>query len=86
MPVLRLDTTVQNGLRTGPSSERARGIRVLTISTDKVNNHFDPQHGYKGPTPNRGEKADPSKHPDKVTKFKGNETRDGHGHPVDAKP
>ncbi len=52
----------------------------------QVNNHFDPQHGYKGPTPNRGEKADPSKHPDKVTKFKGNEKRDGHGHPADAKP
>jgi hypothetical protein len=51
----------------------------------KVNNHFDPQKGYKGPTPNHGEKADPSKHPDKVTNFKGNEVRDGHGHTVDDK-
>lgn len=45
-----------------------------------VDNHFDPQHGYKGPTPNRGEKPEPSKRPDKVTNFKGNETRDGRGH------
>ena len=46
-----------------------------------VNNHFDPQHGYKGPTPNRGE-ANP--HPGKVTAFKGNESRDGRsGHADD---
>lgn len=45
-----------------------------------VNNRLDPQHGYKGPNPNRGEKADASKHPDKNPDFKGNEARDGHGH------
>ena len=46
-----------------------------------VNNHFDPQHGYKGPTPNRGV-ANP--HPGKVTAFKGNESRDGRsGHADD---
>jgi hypothetical protein len=50
-----------------------------------VNNHFDPQKGYKGPSPNHGEKADPSKHPDKAANFKGNEVRDGHGHTVDDK-
>jgi hypothetical protein len=46
----------------------------------KVNNHFHPEHGYKGPTPARGEKPDPSKPLDKVANFKGNETRDGRGH------
>jgi hypothetical protein len=45
-----------------------------------VDNHFDPHHGYKGPTPNRGDKAEASKRPDKVTNFKGNEMRDGRGH------
>ena len=44
-----------------------------------VNNRFDPQRGYKGPMPNRGEKAEPSKRVDKVSHFKGNEVRDGHG-------
>jgi hypothetical protein len=44
-----------------------------------VNNRFDPQHGYKGAMPNRGEKAEPSKRVDKVSHFKGNEVRDGHG-------
>ena len=39
-----------------------------------VNNHFDPQHGYKGPTPAHGA---PNPHPGKVTGFKGNESRDG---------
>jgi hypothetical protein len=45
-----------------------------------VNNHFDPQHGYKGPVPQRGAKPDPAKHPERVTNFKSNETRDGRGH------
>ncbi len=40
-----------------------------------VNNHFDPQHGYKGPLPKVGD------HPAaKAPKFKGNEERDGRGH------
>jgi len=42
----------------------------------KVNNHFDPQHGYKGPMPQRGEHPAPAAH----TSFKGNESRDGRGH------
>lgn len=45
-----------------------------------VNNHFDPQHGYKGPMPNKGEKPAPNNHLDKVSHFKGNEVRDGKGH------
>ena len=45
-----------------------------------VNNHFDPQHGYKGPMPGKGDKADPNNHLDKISHFKGNETRDGRGH------
>ena len=45
-----------------------------------VNNHFDVAHGYKGPRPNHGDKADPAKHFDNIEHFKGNEVRDGHGH------
>jgi hypothetical protein len=46
-----------------------------------VNNHFHPEHGYKGPTPARGEKPDPAKRVD-AGHFKGNEVRDGRGHVV----
>ena len=44
-----------------------------------VNNHFDPQHGYHGPAPARGERPDPAKRVD-AGHFKGNEGRDGRGH------
>jgi hypothetical protein len=44
-----------------------------------VNNHFHPDHGYKGPMPQRGEKAEPAKRVD-AEHFKGNEMRDGRGH------
>jgi hypothetical protein len=44
-----------------------------------VNNRFHPDHGYKGPVPNPGDKPEPSKHLDKVAHFKGNEMRDGRG-------
>jgi hypothetical protein len=47
-----------------------------------VNNNFHPDHGYKGPMPKVGDKPEPSKHPDKVANFKGNEVRDGRGHTV----
>ena len=50
----------------------------------KVNNRFHPQHGYKGPMPNRGEKAEPSKRVDSAH-FKGNEERDGRGHATGGK-
>ena len=45
----------------------------------QVNNTYHPQNGYKGPMPNRGERAEPAK---RVTaaNFKGNEERDGRGH------
>jgi hypothetical protein len=46
-----------------------------------VDNHFHPEHGYKGAMPARGEKADPAKHVD-AAHFKGNEMRDGRGHVV----
>ena len=45
-----------------------------------VNNHFHPDHGYKGPMPHAGDKPEPSKPLDKVAHFKGNEMRDGRGH------
>lgn len=45
----------------------------------KVDNHFDAQHGYRGPMPNRGDRAEASKPLDKVANFRGNEDRDGHG-------
>jgi hypothetical protein len=50
----------------------------------KVDNHFDPHHGYKGPKPNRGEKAEETKRVDSAH-FKGNEERDGRGHATNGK-
>ena len=44
----------------------------------QVDNHFHPEHGYKGAVPERGEKATPE-HATPPKDFKGNETRDGHG-------
>jgi len=44
-----------------------------------VNNRLHPEHGYNGPMPQRGEKAEPSKRVDNAH-FKGNEERDGRGH------
>ncbi len=44
-----------------------------------VNNGYHPEHGYKGPMPNRGEKAEGAKRVD-AAHFKGNEMRDGRGH------
>ena len=46
----------------------------------RVNNKYHPEHGYQGVAPGRGEKAEPSRSLDKVSNFKGNETRDGRGH------
>jgi hypothetical protein len=46
-----------------------------------VNNRFHPEHGYKGPMPNRGEKVEESRRVD-ASHFKGNEVRDGRGHTV----
>src|ERR1039458_7798546 len=44
-----------------------------------VNNRFHPDHGYAGPKPQRGEKPAPANRVDKVSHFKGNEVRNGHG-------
>jgi hypothetical protein len=44
-----------------------------------VNNKLHPEHGYKGPAPHPGDKAEASKPVDKVANFKGNEVRDGRG-------
>jgi hypothetical protein len=49
-----------------------------------VNNGFHPEHGYKGPMPNRGERADPARRVDRAH-FNGNEQRDGRGHTVEGK-
>ena len=49
-----------------------------------VNRKFHPQHGYKGPLPQRGEKPEPAKMVD-AAHFKGNEVRDGQGHVVKGK-
>jgi hypothetical protein len=44
-----------------------------------VDNHFDQQRGYRGPIPNRGQRAEPTKRVN-ASHFKGNESRDGRGH------
>jgi hypothetical protein len=49
-----------------------------------VDNRFHPEHGYKGPMPQRGEKAEPAKRVDNAH-FKGNEMRDGRGHVANEK-
>ncbi len=46
-----------------------------------VDNHFEPENGYKGEYPHRGERATPE-HSAPPRDFKGNEMRDGHGHVV----
>jgi hypothetical protein len=46
-----------------------------------VDNRFHPDHGYHGPMPARGEKAEPGRRVD-AQHFKGNEMRDGRGHVV----
>src|SRR3984957_472110 len=43
-----------------------------------VNNRLHPEHGYKGPPPKAGEKAEASKRIDSAH-FQGNEARDGRG-------
>ena len=49
-----------------------------------VDNRFHPDHGYKGPMPNRGERAEPAKRVDSAH-FHGNEVRDGRGHTANEK-
>ena len=49
-----------------------------------VDNRFHPEHGYRGPMPHRGERADPGRRVD-GSHFKGNEMRDGRGHVMKGK-
>src|ERR1700693_5190382 len=49
-----------------------------------VNNRYHPDHGYKGPVPQRGERPEPAKRVDSAH-FQGNEMRDGRGHVVKEK-
>ncbi len=44
-----------------------------------VDNRFHPDHGYHGPMPARGDRADPRERVDQ-SHFHGNEVRDGRGH------
>lgn len=46
----------------------------------RVDNHFDPHHGYNGAFPNRGDHPRPENHFDRMPRFHGNESRDGRGH------
>lgn len=45
-----------------------------------VDNHFHPDHGYRGHMPERGEKRDEANRVDRMSNFHGNERHDGHGH------
>jgi hypothetical protein len=47
-----------------------------------VNNRYDPQHGYHGALPKKGEKGRSNPAP---RGFKGNEVRDGRGHVAEGK-
>ena len=44
----------------------------------RVDNSYDPQHGYNGEMPKRGDKASETRK--SPAEFKGNESRDGRGH------
>lgn len=46
----------------------------------RVDNRYDPHHGYHGPMPARGEAARPEHPVGHVSNFRGNEVRDGRGH------
>ena len=46
-----------------------------------VDNRFHPEHGYRGPYPRRGERAEASRRVNREH-FRGNEMRDGRGHIV----
>jgi hypothetical protein len=50
-----------------------------------VNNRYHPDHGYKGPMPNAGDRPESGRRLDKVSHFKGNEVRDGRGNAVKGK-
>ena len=62
----------------GPWFHGRRGFRGY------VDNRFHPDHGYRGPMPNRGERAEPERRVESAH-FNGNEMRDGRGHVVKAR-
>jgi hypothetical protein len=45
-----------------------------------VDNRFHPANGYRGATPRPGDRPEAGRRLDKVSKFNGNEVRDGRGH------
>jgi hypothetical protein len=45
-----------------------------------VNHHFDPNRGYHGALPHRGEAPHPDNHLDHMAHFRGTQMRDGRGH------
>lgn len=45
-----------------------------------VNNHFHPEHGYRGPMPHPGDRPDAAHPVGRISHFHGNEMRDGRGH------
>jgi hypothetical protein len=45
-----------------------------------VDHRFDPNRGYRGPLPQRGERPHPSNPVDRMAHFSGTEMRDGRGH------
>jgi hypothetical protein len=45
-----------------------------------VDTNYEPDHGYKGAYPTRGEKPNPEYHVNTNANFKGNQVRDGRGH------
>jgi hypothetical protein len=49
-----------------------------------VDNRFHPEHGYNGPLPNRGDRAEPARRVDPAH-FRGNEVRDGRGHVAESR-
>jgi hypothetical protein len=45
----------------------------------RVNHHFDPHDGYRGPMPGRGERPHPSNPLDRMDHFSGTHMHDGRG-------
>ena len=70
--------TARNGSWMASSLALVHGFMALTNFRGHVDNHFHPEHGYKGPMPERGERPDRDTH--HIANFHGNEVRDGRGH------
>lgn len=46
----------------------------------RVNTHFDPRLGYRGPLPHPGDRRSPNMNVSRMGGFRGNQMRDGRGH------